>query len=71
MAAEKPKRSILCGSMSDRDGQSSGQALTLRLPPELHDQLRAVAAEDDRSIAGILRSAAREFLATREDAPRS
>lgn len=38
------------------------QALTVRLPTELYEQLRAVAEKEDRTIAGILRVAAKQFL---------
>jgi predicted DNA-binding protein len=38
------------------------QALTVRLPSELHDRLRAVAEREDRTIAGLLRLAAARFL---------
>ncbi|HEX2040729.1 MAG TPA: hypothetical protein VHF47_13475 [Acidimicrobiales bacterium] len=37
--------------------------MTIRLPADLHDQLRAVAEAEDRTIVGILRVAAKRFLA--------
>lgn len=38
--------------------------LNVRLPAELHEQLRERADEEDRSIAQVLRVAARRYLAT-------
>jgi hypothetical protein len=38
------------------------QALTLRLPRELHDQLRECAQNEERTISGILRIAARRYV---------
>jgi hypothetical protein len=38
------------------------RALTIRLPAELHDQLRDRAAAEERTIAGVLRLAARRYL---------
>jgi predicted DNA-binding protein len=37
-------------------------ALTLRLPAELHEELKERAEREDRSIAGVLRMAARMYL---------
>jgi predicted DNA-binding protein len=37
-------------------------ALTLRLPQELHEKLKECAEREDRSIAGVLRMAARMYL---------
>jgi predicted transcriptional regulator len=39
------------------------RALTLRLPADLYEELRAFAEEQDRPMARVLRSAVREFLA--------
>lgn len=39
------------------------RALTLRLPSDLHDQLREAAEREDRSIAAVIRVAARDYLA--------
>jgi len=39
------------------------RALTLRLPADLYDELRALAEEQDRPMARILRSAVRQFIA--------
>jgi CopG-like RHH_1 or ribbon-helix-helix domain, RHH_5 len=39
-------------------------ALTLRLPEELHEELRRRAEQEDRSIAGVLRVAAKRYLST-------
>lgn len=38
------------------------RALTLRLPAGLHDQLRERAEAEERTIAGLLRLAARHYL---------
>jgi len=37
-------------------------ALTLRLPSELHDKLKERAEQEERTIAGVLRVAARQYL---------
>lgn len=39
-------------------------ALLVRLPSELHDQLRAIAAAEDRSMAGLMRQAAEKVVAS-------
>lgn len=39
------------------------RALTLRLPEELHQQLQERAEQEERTIAGVLRIAARQYLA--------
>jgi len=38
------------------------RALTIRLPEELHKQLQERAEAEERTIAGILRLAARDYL---------
>jgi predicted DNA-binding protein len=38
------------------------QSILLRLPADLHDQLRQLAKDQDRSMAGILRVAVRKFI---------
>jgi predicted transcriptional regulator len=40
------------------------RALTIRLPEELHDQLKERADAEERTVAGILRLAARQYLTT-------
>jgi predicted transcriptional regulator len=41
----------------------TGRALTIRLPEELHEELRERAEQEDRTIASLLRLAARRYLA--------
>jgi predicted DNA-binding protein len=38
------------------------RALTVRLPADLHDALRERAAQEERTIAGIMRLAARRYI---------
>ena len=49
--------------------------LTIRLPREMYDALKALAEEDERPVAQIVRRAAREYLRAhandRLDRPRS
>lgn len=42
--------------------QDQERALTLRLPEELHRELQERAEREERSIAGVLRMAARMYL---------
>lgn len=44
--------------------QEKDRALTIRLPQELHDRLQQRAEAEERTIAGILRLAARDYLAS-------
>jgi predicted transcriptional regulator len=37
-------------------------ALTLRISEELHEELKQRAEEEDRTIAGVLRVAAKQYL---------
>ena len=39
------------------------EPLVVRLPPELHAELKALAEAEDRSMAGIMRIATQRFLA--------
>ena len=41
-------------------------AVIVRLPTELREALKAQAASEDRSVASLLRLAAREYLAARD-----
>lgn len=52
----------------EQDAVEFERVMTIRLPADLHDELRALAHAEDRSIAGILRLAARQFLAQRRAA---
>jgi predicted DNA-binding protein len=38
------------------------RALTLRIPEDLHEELKQRAEEEERTIAGVLRIAARQYL---------
>jgi predicted transcriptional regulator len=42
--------------------EDRGHALTIRLPEDLHERLKERAAEDESTIAGVLRLAARQYL---------
>lgn len=42
--------------------------LLVRVPPELADELKAAAAEDDRSVAATVRMALKAYLAGRQTA---
>ena len=50
-----------------RDSKDS--ALTLRLPPSLHDKLRERAAAEDRTVSQVLRVAALTYLASENHVP--
>ena len=42
--------------------RQNDQAITLRLPSQLYDQLKARAEEEDRTVAWLLRRLARQYL---------
>jgi predicted DNA-binding protein len=42
------------------------RAITIRLPEKLHDQLKDRAEREERTVAGLLRLAARLYLRTEE-----
>lgn len=48
--------------MTDRYRAAGDVAVLVRLPRELRDALGAQAAAEDRSVASLLRVAAREYL---------
>lgn len=43
--------------------------LLVRVPPELADELKAAAAEEDRSVAATVRTALKAYLAERQATP--
>lgn len=45
------------------------QALTIRLPRELHRQLKQRAEAEERTIAGVLRLLASEYVRSEEASP--
>ncbi len=73
MAPSGPRRAVRSRFVEGRHGdkQQKLEPLLVRLPTDLLTELREFARAEDRSIAGILRSAARQFLADHDDTRRS
>ena len=57
--------------MAARGGGGGGDVVQLlvRVPPELAEELRQAASDEDRSVAATVRTALREYLAGRQPAP--
>lgn len=72
MAPSGPRRAVRSRFVEGRHGDKQKlEPLLVRLPPDLLTELREFARAEDRSIAGILRSAARQFLADHDNTRRS
>jgi hypothetical protein len=59
------------GPVATRGGSSGGDVVQLlvRVPPELAEELRQAASDEDRSVAATVRTALREYLAGRQQTP--
>lgn len=42
------------------------KSMTLRIPPEAHERLRATAEREDRSVSAVIRRAIERYVATSE-----
>lgn len=42
--------------------EDRGYAITVRFPKDLHDSLKRRAREDERTVAGLVRLATRQYL---------
>lgn len=49
--------------------QPKEKSLTLRVPPQLHTELRERAAAEERTVSQLLRAAAKVYLATDNPIP--
>jgi len=57
------------GPVAARGSGGDVVQLLVRVPPELADELKAAAAEEDRSVAATVRTALKAYLAERQATP--